>query len=1090
MFPFSSKSSSGPSTSSLQQAAAAAKQVQQNAEAMQSGLLSVLGTLATGGTKISAIFSGIGSVISYKVLGPLSYIAGTSYGALRGVYALTKGFAEMGMTGAGSVETIKTQFATLLRGLESARQKVAEIRKFSDVTPFRFGDVAAGAKSLESLTRGALSGRDGMKLTGDAAAVAGTQFQEMAVYVGRAYDGLSSGRPIGEVMMRLQELGAVSGATRNAIEAMTESGSSFTDMWRVLESDLKRSSGAMDATSRSLEGLQSTFEDAKATMAAGFSENFLDGEKTAVESMTKAVKNLTPVTDFYGRALSNVVGIQSRAKAKIAETVTSLPGMQTALKAVGSSFIWLNTLVTAFAGARVLGGLVNVFKGSNAAIKGNVKADLGAAGSAGGQAFQMALAGELGNAAAAAKGGMSKLVSAFKTGGLTAAVQLIGNAFAMLGTVVRGAAAAIGWPIAAITALATVSYLLYDRWKENAKALNAYNDATGELTRRLATQIELIQTSDDLARAYATTLSELGQAYRDAGKAAADGNEDMAIAAQTKIAELALKRKELDRVQRDKLRQPQENYDRQTVRKEDARQTAEVVRGGQQEFMGGEAKLRDLQAQRDEMQRQATAARNLLDGLAAVREQQKAAAQEAANAAKDYDNLTEQMLMLQKQAAAVKPGVLDLSKVPSGSMGGLPPSAPVVTGDPKKYAELQERIKALTKAMEEAREKAASAGRALTLAAGSGNELAILTEKINLYKQYEAVVDALAKAKARAEEVSKEGSKATPEERKEAAKNVIDLRSDKKRLEKVAGQNNLTLGPAGAGEVGRMEAELKDKTQQAREKEKSAPNAGAEAAIGQQILEVTRSRQELELQIAETIAAAQANAYTGELKRFALARQRIALEQKEAEMKAKMIENQGLNRAQALNAAGKPAEAKKALADSAAAAKATREQAKQEAEIKTKGAVASEQAFKRNVVRQRESIASENKARQMELSGNTEGAARERDKQTQKAREKELKDTAGMTDKEAHKQARKEMLDEQRKRQQNREVVDTRPTVNLRQKADSLARIGGGGGVYGAGSAANPKDFLKRMDTIIKYLQGMHEGQQASAGQRNFRVNF
>jgi hypothetical protein len=136
---------------------------------------------------------------------------------------------------------------------------------------------------------------------------------------------------------------------------------------------------------------------------------------------------------------------------------------------------------------------------------------------------------------------------------------------------------------------------------------------------------------------------------------------------------------------------------------------------------------------------------------------------------------------------------------------------------------------------------------------------------------------------------------------------------------------------------------------------------------------------------------------------------------------------------------------------------------------------------KRDLMKQ--GLASENKARQMELSGNTEGAARERDKQTAKEREEALK-KEGLDEKEAHKQANKEMFDAQRKRQQSQEQEDNRPKPDFRQKVTSLQKIGGGGAVYGAGSHT-PRDFMKRMDTIIQYLHQMHEGQQVSAGQNN-----
>ena len=126
----------------------------------------------------------------------------------------------MGIQSAKAIETLTIQLKPLLGSMELAKRRAREIFAFSVKTPFKFEELAAGNKVLEGLTRGALSGKAGMELVGDAAAVAGAGFEETARSIGRLYDGIMSGRPVGEAGMRLQELGLISGETRNQIEKL------------------------------------------------------------------------------------------------------------------------------------------------------------------------------------------------------------------------------------------------------------------------------------------------------------------------------------------------------------------------------------------------------------------------------------------------------------------------------------------------------------------------------------------------------------------------------------------------------------------------------------------------------------------------------------------------------------------------------------------------------------------------------------------------------------------------------------------------------------------------------------------------------
>jgi len=169
---------------------------------------------------------------------------------------LGKGF----LNATTQVENLETQFKTLLGSTDKAKDRIAELSEFASKTPFQLEEVAQASRMLETLTKGALSTGEGLRLVGDASATTGANFKELAMWVGRAYDGLQSNRPIGEATMRLQELGLVSGDTRTKIEALQKQARG-KDAWAVLEAELKKNQGGMEDLSQTTTGLWSTTKD-------------------------------------------------------------------------------------------------------------------------------------------------------------------------------------------------------------------------------------------------------------------------------------------------------------------------------------------------------------------------------------------------------------------------------------------------------------------------------------------------------------------------------------------------------------------------------------------------------------------------------------------------------------------------------------------------------------------------------------------------------------------------------------------------------------------------------------------------------------
>jgi len=190
------------------------------------------------------------------VLAPLAAATAGLLGVASAAAALRRAVGE-----AAEMEDFEASLTTLLGSADAARERLAALTQFADTTPFELPEVVRASKVLETLTRGALATGEGLRMVGDIAATTGEPFGEIAVHVGRLYDGLQNGRPVGEAMQRLQELGVLSGVARGRIEALQKEGAKGEQVWSVATAAFGRFAGEMQRRSQTFNGLMSTLRD-------------------------------------------------------------------------------------------------------------------------------------------------------------------------------------------------------------------------------------------------------------------------------------------------------------------------------------------------------------------------------------------------------------------------------------------------------------------------------------------------------------------------------------------------------------------------------------------------------------------------------------------------------------------------------------------------------------------------------------------------------------------------------------------------------------------------------------------------------------
>lgn len=193
---------------------------------------------------------------------------------LRGAYALLAGVVGGTLIRSflavnAEMENNVVSFQVLLGSVDAAQARMKEYADFAAKTPFELPEIARAGRILQTFGGDLLATGQNLTLVGDIASGTNTSFENTAMWIGRMYDALQSGRPWGEAAMRLQEMGALSGEARARLEAMQEQGVEGAIIFQQFREEVSAFGGMMEAQSKTWSGQWSTFMDnIKASMRA------------------------------------------------------------------------------------------------------------------------------------------------------------------------------------------------------------------------------------------------------------------------------------------------------------------------------------------------------------------------------------------------------------------------------------------------------------------------------------------------------------------------------------------------------------------------------------------------------------------------------------------------------------------------------------------------------------------------------------------------------------------------------------------------------------------------------------------------------
>jgi len=247
-------------------------------------------------------------------LGSLTFAGGMV--AAAGAIAMA---AKAGLEHCAVIEQQTAKFEMLLGSADAATKRVKELSDFANSSGFEFAGVARANRLLETLTAGALSGTDGMKLIGDAAAYADRPIDEVASTVGRLYNALKNGTPVTLVTNQLAQMGVISGETKRQLDGLERQGITGAQAWQVAEDALGKYSGAMERQTHTFTGLMGVAKSAlvefAATSAKPIFSLFRDGLEVVLTKLgvlptelEKSIKAIEAGAPRIRKAVSNMTG--------------------------------------------------------------------------------------------------------------------------------------------------------------------------------------------------------------------------------------------------------------------------------------------------------------------------------------------------------------------------------------------------------------------------------------------------------------------------------------------------------------------------------------------------------------------------------------------------------------------------------------------------------------------------------------------------------------------------------------------------------------------------------------------------------------
>jgi hypothetical protein len=253
------------------------------------GLKKIEDRLSQFGQRLSASFAAIGVTLAFGE-------------------AMKKAFDE-----GGKQEELIEGMAVLAGGTKAAKDRLAEMSGLIQKSPFGKQEFVEAYKSLQLYTNGLYSNNAALKLAGDVAAATETPLSTVAAKIGLAYESIMAGDGGGRALKQLTRLGVISTDTADKIGRMGGGKANAGAVWEVLQTELSKFDGAMEAKSHSWSALMKNFKISVDAIYSQFALPIMDALKPMLEEASVIASRVATYAKAAGEAIAKVIKVVVQA---------------------------------------------------------------------------------------------------------------------------------------------------------------------------------------------------------------------------------------------------------------------------------------------------------------------------------------------------------------------------------------------------------------------------------------------------------------------------------------------------------------------------------------------------------------------------------------------------------------------------------------------------------------------------------------------------------------------------------------------------------------------------------------------------------
>lgn len=345
-------------------------------EAMKTGLVVGAFDLASGGSKVKAVWESIKwAALTRAGAAGLGMLLGAFVGVTVGIRsAITaSGILQAGLDRLGATKVLTGQFTQFLGSVAAARARVAELYQFVAHSKFNLGEVVESSKALTIMSNGLLGGKKNLEMIGKVATNSGVSLSEIALAYGKLNQQTRNHEDISGTVAALKDMGVVSETSAAKLTMLSQSGASGAAIWSQIEDTFQGVADKTGDSAKSFEELQNQAAKAKTALAEVFGKNFLASETKSLEGTIDIMHGLTPAVGELGKMLSYVTGLIPFMKKQFSD-VSKTDWFATAAKgAVQFALIFPGIL----AGYHALKGAGKFIGSTREVFKGGVESGVG-----------------------------------------------------------------------------------------------------------------------------------------------------------------------------------------------------------------------------------------------------------------------------------------------------------------------------------------------------------------------------------------------------------------------------------------------------------------------------------------------------------------------------------------------------------------------------------------------------------------------------------------------------------------------------------------------------------------------------------------